>query len=205
MGLTIYGSPRSRTMRVLWTAEELALEYLHLPYEWQDPYLKSAEFLRVNPCGAIPAIVDDGVAMAESLAINLYLCQKYGARVEGSLAGTTPDEAARIWQWSLWVQGHIEPWVQRDAALAGIHAAISEQKHAVVGRALEALEQLLARSDWLVGSRFTCADLNVAGVLSPSRAASVDVERYPHVAAWLARCYTRPAALRVRERFGSGR
>jgi glutathione S-transferase len=205
MGLTIYGSSRSRTMRVLWAAEELELEYLHLPYEWDDAYLKSAEFLRVNPCGAIPAIVDDGVALAESLAINLYLCTKYGAEAERPLGGTTPAEAARIWQWTLWVQGHLEPWVQRDAALAGIRAALGDRRSEVVDRALGVLEQALARTEWLVGGRFTCADLNVAGVLSPSRAASIDFERFPHAAAWLARCYARPAAVRVRERFGSGR
>ena len=54
MPLTIYGSPRSRTMRVLWMAEELGLDYEHVPYEANDPVLKSEAFLALNPAGAIP-------------------------------------------------------------------------------------------------------------------------------------------------------
>ena len=68
MTLTIYGSPHSRTMRVLWTAAELDLTYEHIPLTWDDPYLKSPEFLRLNPAGTIPVIVDDGVVVAESMS-----------------------------------------------------------------------------------------------------------------------------------------
>ena len=75
MTLTIYGSPRSRTMRVLWAAAELGLDYVHVPVPFDDPQLKSAGFLRLNPAGAVPTIVDDGFALSESLAINLYLAK----------------------------------------------------------------------------------------------------------------------------------
>ena len=61
MALTIYGTPRSRTMRVLWLAEELGLQYEHRPLGWDDPFLKTDDFLRLNPAGAIPTIVDDGL------------------------------------------------------------------------------------------------------------------------------------------------
>ncbi len=78
MALTIYGSPRSRTMRVLWMAMELGLEYTHVPLAFDDPRLKEPDFLRINPAGAVPALMDDGFVLAESLAINLYLAKKYG-------------------------------------------------------------------------------------------------------------------------------
>ena len=46
----------------------------HIPLAANDPKLKAPEFLKINPTGRIPAIEDDGgVAMGESLAINLYL------------------------------------------------------------------------------------------------------------------------------------
>jgi glutathione S-transferase len=60
MALTIYGSPRSRTMRTLWIAEELGLKYQHVPVTWDDPWLKTAEFLKINPAGTVPAIDHDG-------------------------------------------------------------------------------------------------------------------------------------------------
>src|SRR5579863_1631918 len=71
MALTIYGTPRSRTMRVLWTAAELGLDYERVSLTVDDPWLKSPAFLAINPAGAIPAIVDEGFALAESMAINL--------------------------------------------------------------------------------------------------------------------------------------
>ncbi len=49
MPLAIYGSPRSRTMRVLWVAAELGLEYEHVPLAFDDPALKAPAFLKLNP------------------------------------------------------------------------------------------------------------------------------------------------------------
>jgi glutathione S-transferase len=57
MALTIYGSPYSRTLRVLWAAAELGVSYEHVPLSFDDPALKQADFLRISPSGAIPAIV----------------------------------------------------------------------------------------------------------------------------------------------------
>lgn len=198
MTLTIYGSPRSRTMRVLWAAAELGLGYAHVPYAFDDAALKSEAFLRLNPAGAIPTIVDDGFALAESLAINLYLAKKYG------LGGLYPHDAraeAEVWRWTLWAQGHLEPWVQQDALLAEMRAAVWPHAQGAIAAALEVLERALGGRAWLVGEAFTVADLNVAGVLSPSRARHLDFARFPLVAAWLARCYTRPAAAATRAQF----
>ena len=50
-------------------------------WEFDDPTLKQPDFLELNVAGAIPTIVDDGFALSESLAINLYLAKKYGAEL----------------------------------------------------------------------------------------------------------------------------
>ena len=63
MALTLHGSARSRTLRVLWMAAELGLDYTHDPIAFDDPALKSPAFLRLNPAGAIPTIEDDGFAL----------------------------------------------------------------------------------------------------------------------------------------------
>jgi glutathione S-transferase len=200
MSLTIYGSPRSRTMRVLWLAEELGLTFDHVPYEFDDPRLKQPEFLHLNPFGAIPTIVDNGYALSESLAINLYLARVYGSNGT-QLYGETPQEEASMWQWTLWAQGHLEPWVQKDLLLRDLIQAIGEHAQGMVYRAIRTLDTVLQQTPWLVGGRFTVADLNVAGVLSPSRAAGLDLERYPNVTQWLRNRYARPAAVRVREKY----
>ena len=200
MGLIIYGSPRSRTMRVLWAAAELGLSYEHVPLEWDDPALKSPEFLRINPAGAIPAIVDDDFALAESLAINLHLARKHGA---GSLWPEAFDAQSEILRWTVWAQGHLEPWVQQDALLEDLRAAVKSHAWVPTHRALGLLETRLKDRDWLVGEAFTVADLNVAGVLSPSRAARLDLDAYPTLRDWLARCYGRPAAIETRARYAA--
>ncbi|MEQ8817417.1 MAG: glutathione S-transferase family protein [Thalassobaculum sp.] len=199
MTLTIYGSPRSRTMRVLWAAAELGLDHDHMPLAADDPALKTPEFLRLNPAGAIPVIDDDGFVLAESMAIILYLTRKHAT---GTLYPAEPRAEAEAWRWSLWAQGHIEPWVQRDRAMAPLHATLGAFARARAEAGLSVLDRALTGAEWLVGERFTVADLNVAGVLSPSRAATLDLARFPSVRDWLARCYARPAAVATRRRFG---
>lgn len=188
-------------MRVLWAAAELGLDYDHVPLAFDDPALKQPDFLAINPAGAVPAIVDDGFALAESLAINLYLAKKYGSEGPEALYPATPEGEAQVWRWSLWAQAHLEPWVQRDRLLADLRAAIGHNAQGVARPALDLLDGRLAAHGWLVGDRFTVGDLNVAAVLSPSRAAELDLSEHVHVRDWLARCYGRPAAVATRRRY----
>jgi glutathione S-transferase len=201
MALTIYGSPRSRTLRTLWIAAELRLDYEHVPYAWDSPALKSPEFLALNPAGTIPMIVDDGVVVAESMAIAIHLARTHGDAGPEPLYPHGRQAEADVLRWSLWAQGHLEPWVQQDTRLGGLRAAIDAAAVEETARSLSALERALAIQPWLAAGYFTVADLNVAGVLSPSRAQHLQLHAYPAVEAWLARCYARPAARAVRERY----
>jgi glutathione S-transferase len=203
MALIIYGSPRSRTLRTLWAAAELGLTYEHVPLAWDDPVLKSPDFLRLNPVGSIPTVVDDGFALSESMAINLYLGKKYGSLGAPPLYPDSPEGEAEVWRWSLWAQGHLEPWIQRDAKLTTLRLAVGDAAEPLVQAALAALDRALSARAWLVGDHFTIGDLNVAGVLSPSRAEHAQLQDHPHVGAWLARCYGRPAARATRQRFAA--
>ncbi|HXQ45603.1 MAG TPA: glutathione S-transferase family protein [Caulobacteraceae bacterium] len=198
MALTIYGTHRSRTMRVLWTAAELGLDYQHVPLTVDDPWLKSPAFLAISPNRTIPAIVDDGFALAESMAINLYLTKRHAP---GSLYPESLEGEADTWRWSLWAQGQLEPWVMQDARLADLRGAAAASMRQEVERALGLLDRELTARAFLLGEAFTVADLNVAGVLSPSRAGKLDLEPCPQLRAWLERCYDRPAALGVRARY----
>jgi glutathione S-transferase len=202
MVLILHGSPRSRTMRVLWTLAELSLDYDHIPTAFDDPVLKSPAFLALNPAGAVPVLVDDGFALSESLAINLYLASKYGRGGAEPLHPRTLEGEADAWRWTLWAQGQLEPWVQKDALLADLRAAAGPHAGAMIARSLQTLERRLTQTRWLGGAHFNVADLNVGAVLSPSRAQDLDLARYPAVVAWLTRCYARPAAVATRRRYG---
>ena len=198
MALTIHGSARSRTMRVLWMAAELGLEFEHDEVAFDDPRLKSPQLMSLNPAGAIPTPEDSDFALPESLAINLYLAKRHSL---GELYPITLEDEAQVWRWSLWAQGQLEPWVMRDALLLSLRDALAPHTAPLIAASLATLDRALADKSWLVGEFFTVADLNVAGVLSPSRAEHLDLTPYPKVADWLARCYARPAAQATRTRF----
>jgi glutathione S-transferase len=195
MTLKIYGIAASRAVRTLWAAEELGLPYEHVKLSFTDPALKEPAFLALNPNGAIPVIDDDGVVMFESLAINLYLARRHGA---GTLGPANAGEEAQVLQWTLWAATEIESqtriWAQHTFYLPE-----AERRPEALAGALEALGKRMAVADgvlagrpWLVGGRFTVADLNLAATLI--RFTELGGPAHPHLAAWHARCMARPAA-----------
>jgi len=193
--LTIYGVYRSRASRTIWLANELALPFKHVPvmqlYRLSPEaakttlHTKSPEFLKVNPNGHIPAIDDDGLVLSESLAINLYLAKKHG----GPLAPANLAEDGLIGMWALWAAIEVEPnsiQVQRDPKNAAAAIEALRAPFAV-------LDKTLAASGYIVGGRFTVADLNTAEVVRYATAAPELFEAAPRVKAWLAACQARPA------------
>jgi glutathione S-transferase len=203
MALKIYGNAKSRATRVLWLAKELGLDFEHVALAANDPKLKAPDFLKINPAGRIPAIEDDGVAMGESLAINLYLARKYGAKKPG-FAPASPAEDARLQQWTCWAMTDLEG----PMGTAFLHRAffpedkrdpkVAEAAEAQAQKPLAMLDAVLAKSPYVMGDQFTVADLNLAGVMSLNRMGVIDLSKFPHVAAWSKRCHDRPAAAEIR-------
>jgi glutathione S-transferase len=196
--LRIYGVARTRAFRVLWMAEELGLDYEHIVLETGPAGASRPDYLAVNPNGRLPAIDDDGFILWESLAINIYLAKKHAT---GTLYPATPQGEAKATQWSLWAANEIE----RATNVWSFHAERlpePERDPAIVAAALQllaspyrVLDQALSGHSYLLGDDFTVADLNVGAVALRARA--MDLSATPHFAAWLERCYQRPAAQKV--------
>ena len=197
MSLTVYGPPQSRAMRVLWMARELGLAFDHQP--GFDDGKPSAALLAANPMGQVPAIEDDGFALAESMAINIYLAKKHGKLAPNSLA-----EEADTLRWSFWAVSTVEkPLLEALLKSLGLmgHARDADAARAILDSLqgpFDVLNQALAGRDYLLGGAFTVADLNVASVLGWGRMAGADFAGQPNVAAWLGRCLGRDAAVRAR-------
>lgn len=192
--LKIYGVIGSRAFRCLWAADELGLPYEHVPVGF-DGKQKSPEYLSVNPNGRVPAMKDGNLDLFESLAINLYLAQKHGK----GLWPASLEDVGRTYQWSFWVMTEVEkplldillenamkPEGQRDQKKL-------ERAHEALKAPFGVLDQALAKSDYLLGSAFSIADLNVASVMSWARAARIDLSAYPNLDRWLTQCLGRPA------------
>ncbi|MGE0716575.1 MAG: glutathione S-transferase family protein [Alphaproteobacteria bacterium] len=196
--LKLYGVAASRAFRTLWAAKELGLDYEHVPIGF-DGANRTPDYLAVNPMGKVPTIRDGGFTLWESLAINLYLAKKHG----GAMYPATLEDEARTWQWSFFAATELDrpilDWARHTLVLPA-----EKRNPETAAKALEELapklatmEQALAGRPYLLGDRFTIADLNVASVMY--RMLWGDLTRTPAVGAWLARCYERPAAKETRK------
>jgi glutathione S-transferase len=196
--LRIYGSANSRALRVLWMVGELGIAYEHKDWLPRAPETRTPEFHALNPNYRVPVIDDDGFVLSESMAINFYLAKKHNSR----LYPADPRHEALALQWSLWetdrLDRQIVNYVRHTKALpeAERKPEVAAAAFKEVAPALDVLETALGKSEWLVGNAFSVADLNVAGALY--RALSIDISRWPHVDAWLKRCWERPAAKKAR-------
>ncbi len=194
--ITLYGHPYSRAHRVLWMLKELQVEFSHVPTGFQDGGCKTPEYLAINPNGRVPALVDDGQAFFESLAINLYLVNKFG----GPLRPVDAREAGLATQWSFWVVTEIEKPLLFAAANLSLFAAADRHAEELelarkrLDRPFRVLDAELARRPFLLGERFTVADLNVASVMTLIAIARLSIDKYPAMSAWFCSLMERPAA-----------
>lgn len=197
--IKFYGTAMSRAARCLWALEELGLKYEHVPTAVADA--KKPEILKLNPAGHIPVLDDNGTVLFESLAINLYLAEKYG---KAPFWPASVEDHGRAYQWSLWVMTEVEPHLitilrqrllnppeQRDENAA-------QQAAEALKAPLKVLNGYLAGREWMLGKDFTIADLNVASVLSFAMLVKLDMSATPAVATWLQKSLSREANAKVR-------
>ena len=204
--ITLYGVYRSRASRPLWLLAECGVEFTHIPviqsYRLDQPKAADAvlntaspAFLAINPIGQVPALVDGDLVLSESLAITLYLAKRYG----GAVGPQSDAEAAMMTQWALFAATSIEgPALEilntantaGDSAEGQAHIAINAEK---LRRPLARLEKALTSAEWLVGGRFTVADINTAECLRYAQGHPTLLGEFPAVKSWLATCQARPA------------
>jgi glutathione S-transferase len=187
--IKLYGSRPTRSTRAAWMLEELGLEYELI--DRFDP--RSAEFLGHNPNGKLPTLVDDGFAVWESMAVNLYLAQKYG----GPLWPAGLQDQTRANMWSYWAMTELEQPLHTMIGARRRDPQAAAELEAKVQRPLRVLEAELSRRDHLLGPDFTVADLNVASVVVFGRYGQLDFGPFPKIDAWQRRCADRPAAQRM--------
>ncbi len=210
--ITLYGTVNTRAFRVLWMLEELGVSYTHVKTDFASGETRTPAFLRINPNGHVPALVDGELCLFESLAINLYLAERYGA---GTLWPASAEDRARTLQWSFWVMTECEAhtfvvlfesggeqlakwraWTE-SAEFRATHPGYIEPDAKAATAALQlpfrVLDDALAGRSYLLGEEFGVADLNVASVLLTVRLARMELAAFPNLDAWLTRCTARPA------------
>lgn len=197
MTVKIYGSLRSRASRCVWAAEEAGVAYELVPV----PETRAPDYLKINPNGHVPAMQDGGLALFESMAINLYLAKKSG----GPLAPRNLTEDGLMTMWSFWAMTEVEGHAL-DVLMHTVGYAPEKRDPSVAAKAMEALarpmkvldDALAAGGGHLVGGRFTIADLNVCAIAMWLRPAPKEFHaKFPHVGAWIMKARERPARQKI--------
>ncbi|MCX2896644.1 glutathione S-transferase family protein [Pseudomonas mandelii] len=189
--IKLYNFPRSgHAHRV-----ELMLSLLQLPTELVFVDLakgahKQPEYLAINAFGQVPALDDQGVILADSNAILVYLAQKYG---NGRWLPADPVGAAKVQRWLSVAAGQIAFGPAR-ARLITVFGAPYNAEEAIT-RAhdlLKVMDHELADMPWLAGNEPTIADVSAYSYIAHAPEGNVSLEDYANVRAWLARVEALP-------------
>ena len=192
--IELWHCPDTRSFRVLWTLEELALPYeLHLlPF---PPRVRAPEYLEVNPLGTIPAMRDGETFMTESAAIVQYLVTRHAPN---DLVVSESDPA--YGRWLNWL--HFG-----EATLTFPQTLVLRYRQLEPGRAeqvaddyarwfmsrLRHVDRALQSNAWLCAGRFTAADISVGYALLLANHLKLSVRFTPAVADYWSRLNTRQA------------
>lgn len=174
---------------------QLMLSLLDLPVEVIFVDLakgahKQADFLALNAFGQVPVIDDDGVVLADSNAILVYLAQKYG---KGRWLPTDPVGAAQVQRWLSVAAGQIHAGPATARLITVFGAPYNAED--VIARShnlLKIIDQHLSASAYLAGDTPTIADVAGYSYIAHAPEGNVSLEDYPHVRAWLARIEALP-------------
>ena len=176
----------------------MVLEALRLPYSWTEVAAirgetRTAEFLAMNPNGKVPVLeIEPGVYLWESDAILCYLADGTPLMPSDRL------ERARAMQWLFFEQYSHEPYIAVARALRKFHPDPTSQRTLADSkmdggyRALAVMEQQLSRTPFLVGERYSVADIALYAYTHVAAEGGFDLERFPSIRAWLARVEAMP-------------
>lgn len=191
--MKLYYSPRACSL-----APHIALRELGLPFELERVDLRTKrtesgkDYWTVNPKGYVPALeLDDGFVLTEVAAVLQYLADLVPEKELAPRWGTRERYELQAWLHFVGSELH-----KAFGALFAPHT--EEQKEAQlakIGRRLDWVETELAKRPWLVGDRYSVADIYLFVITSWSERFGIDPTRWPALLAWRQRIAGRPAVL----------
>lgn len=191
--LTLYDSRYSGNS---WKIRIL-LNQLKIPFQRRTLDLEAGEtktdaFYALNRFSRVPVLeLDDGRTVVESAAILLYLS-------EGTeYLHSDPYLRSQVIGWMMFEQGDLQRFLAmaRVYQIRGLADKMSQQierLHADGYLGLEKLERWVENHDWLVGDRYTVADLSVFTYVSLAHQGKYEMDRFPSIASWLDRVKAQP-------------
>jgi glutathione S-transferase len=218
--LTVHHLENSRSQRVLWLLEELALPYEIKRYERDKATLLAPAALRqVHPLGKSPVVTDGDITIAESGAIIEYILERHA---QGRLAPAPGSDARRrLAYWLHYAEGSLMPLLVMKLVFSQVEKArapffvrplirtiVRKVNRGYLDRELKLhldfLEGELARGPWFAGDAFSAADVQMSFPVEAAfaRGGATHPGAYPRLRDWLERIHARPAYRRALDRGG---
>jgi glutathione S-transferase len=196
----------TRSIRVRWTLQELGIDFEAITVNLLAGDQKSPAFLKLNPAGKIPVLVDGDLVLTESVAIVMYLAQKYPDK---GFVPTDLEQQAQFNRWLLFAATELEQPLWRIARhtnlypearrLPGDVVLASEEFKAMAG----VLQEHLKGKQFVVGNAVTVADFLLAHTLDWANEVQM-LDGFPQLQTYMERMYSRPhAAPRIAEAFAT--
>lgn len=194
MAITLFTAPTPDGYKVSIALEELGLPYEVVALDLAKGDQKQPAFLKINPNGKVPALLDDGHAIMESAAILIWLAEK-----TGQLLPTDARARSDALQWLMLQVGGLGP-MMGQANLFGHFwpeklPAVQTRYLGEVKRLLAMLDARLADRDYLAGD-YSIADIAHFCWVRTAGWTGVDTAPFPHLSAWVERIAARPAVQR---------
>ncbi|MBI1179961.1 MAG: glutathione S-transferase family protein [Alphaproteobacteria bacterium] len=194
--MTLYEFPPTRSIRVRWTLQELGVPFEAVTVNLVKGENRSPDYLRINPAGKVPALVDGDLALTESIAIVLYLAEKH---LEKGLLPTDRADRARLDQWLLFTATELEQPLWRIAR----HTALYPENRRLPDEVTLAREDFVAMArvldghmagrEFVAGERVSVGDFVLAYTLDWANEIRL-LEQTPLLRSYMLRMYERPAA-----------
>lgn len=197
MAITFYGRATSdNVQKARWMLEETSQPYEHVELGGRFGGLDDPAFLKLNPHGKVPLLLDGETVVWESNAIVRYLAATYSA---GAMWPQDPAKRAYADQWMEWAQTRLYPdanrlfWLsvrtpEADHDLSKISATLERLKGYY-----EILERQLEGQDYVAGNQLTIADIPTGATLYRYFEMDLDRPDLPNICAWYDRLCARPA------------
>ena len=191
--MKLYWSPRSRSLTALWMMEETGVPYERVLTDITTGAQRSLEFLIVNPMGKVTALQDGEATMAEAAAICAYVAERYP---ESKLAPPLGDvHRAKYLYWLFFAPSCIEPAIAQLAAKFEMNSVAAGWGDAK--RVFDVLEAALEDGPWILGEKFSAADIAIGAALNFAVRQFKMVPSRPSFDRYLDRCEARPAFRRA--------
>jgi glutathione S-transferase len=196
--LKIWGRMSSiNVKKVVWTAQELALDFQRTEAGGLFGIVKTLDYMALNPNSLVPVIEDNGYVLWESNVIVRYLCAKYSA---GDIYPTDIHEQFDAERWMDWQQTTLNPasrpgfWQLIRTPLEQRSPTLLAESNVAVEALMATLDAHLAQRHFMVGDRFTVADIPLACEVHRWFSLPQERQSRPHIERWYANLCARQAS-----------